>query len=52
MGELAELHRFNAWANRSLLAGVRQLSAARVEEQREGSEQFVVKGYVGANGRT
>jgi uncharacterized damage-inducible protein DinB len=36
MEELAELHRFNAWANRGLLAGVRQLSAAQVEERREG----------------
>jgi uncharacterized damage-inducible protein DinB len=36
MEELAELHRFNAWANRSLLAGVRQLAPGQLEEQREG----------------
>jgi uncharacterized damage-inducible protein DinB len=36
MNELIELHRFNAWANRSLLAGVRQLSAAQLEERRDG----------------
>jgi uncharacterized damage-inducible protein DinB len=36
MDELAELHRFNAWANRSLLGGVRQLSAEQLEEQRDG----------------
>jgi uncharacterized damage-inducible protein DinB len=36
MEELAELHRFNAWANRSLLAGVRRLSAGQLEERQEG----------------
>lgn len=36
MEELTELHRFNLWANRSLLAGVRQLSAEQVTEQRDG----------------
>lgn len=36
MEELAELHRFNGWANRSLLAGIRGLSAGQVDEQREG----------------
>jgi uncharacterized damage-inducible protein DinB len=36
MEELAELHRFNAWANRSLLAGVRQLSGGQMEERRDG----------------
>jgi uncharacterized damage-inducible protein DinB len=41
MEELAELHRFNAWANRSLLAGVRQLSAEQLDEQREGMYETV-----------
>lgn len=36
MDELVELHRFNAWANRSLLAGVRKLSAEQLEERQEG----------------
>jgi uncharacterized damage-inducible protein DinB len=36
MEELAELHRFNAWANRSLLVGIRQLSAEQLEEQQDG----------------
>jgi uncharacterized damage-inducible protein DinB len=36
MEELAELHRFNAWANRSLLAAVRQLDPAQLSEQRDG----------------
>jgi|SRR5215472_6819180 len=36
MEELAELHRFNVWANRSLLAGVRRLAAEQLEEQQEG----------------
>ncbi len=36
MEELAELHRFNAWANRSLLAGVRRLSAEQLEERQDG----------------
>jgi uncharacterized damage-inducible protein DinB len=36
MDELAELHRFNAWANASLLAGVRQLRAEQLTEQRDG----------------
>jgi uncharacterized damage-inducible protein DinB len=34
--ELGELHRFNAWANRSLLAGVRQLRPEQLEERQEG----------------
>lgn len=34
--ELAELHRFNAWANRSLLAGVRRLDPAQLDAQRDG----------------
>jgi len=41
MEELAELHRFNAWANRSLLAGVRQLSAEQLDEQPEGMYETV-----------
>jgi uncharacterized damage-inducible protein DinB len=41
MDELAELHRFNAWANRSLLAGVRQLSAEQLDEQRDGMYETV-----------
>lgn len=36
MEELAELHRFNAWANRSLLDGIRQLTPEQLEQQREG----------------
>jgi uncharacterized damage-inducible protein DinB len=36
-----ELYRFNAWANRSLLAGVRQLSAGQLDEQREGMYETV-----------
>src|SRR3981081_2365648 len=36
MSELRELHRFNAWANRSLLDGVRQLRAEQLEERQEG----------------
>jgi uncharacterized damage-inducible protein DinB len=36
MEELAELHRFNAWANRSLLAGIRRLSAEQLEERQDG----------------
>jgi uncharacterized damage-inducible protein DinB len=36
MEELAELHRFNVWANRSLLAGVRQLTGEQLDEQQEG----------------
>jgi uncharacterized damage-inducible protein DinB len=36
MDELAELHRFNAWANRSLLAGIRQLGPEQLEERQDG----------------
>jgi uncharacterized damage-inducible protein DinB len=36
MEELAELHRFNGWANRSLLAGVRRLGADQLDEQQDG----------------
>jgi uncharacterized damage-inducible protein DinB len=36
MEELAELHRFNAWANRGLLAQVRRLSADQVTERQDG----------------
>ena len=36
MSDLAELHRFNAWANRSLLDGIRQLTPEQLEQQREG----------------
>jgi len=48
MEELAELHRFNAWANRSLLAGVRQLRTAQLEERQEGMYDSVqgVLGHV------
>jgi uncharacterized damage-inducible protein DinB len=46
MEELAELHRFNAWANRSLLAGVRQLSAEQLEERRDGMYDSV-RGVLG-----
>jgi uncharacterized damage-inducible protein DinB len=35
VSELAELHRFNAWANRSLLAGVRRLQPEQLEERQE-----------------
>lgn len=33
--ELAELHRFNAWANRNLLAGVGRLPPERLDQQWE-----------------
>jgi uncharacterized damage-inducible protein DinB len=36
MHELAELHRFNAWANRGLLAALRQLSQDQLEDRLEG----------------
>jgi uncharacterized damage-inducible protein DinB len=36
VSELGELHRFNAWANRSLLAGVKQLQPEQLEERQEG----------------
>jgi uncharacterized damage-inducible protein DinB len=36
MQELAELHRFNAWANRRLLAAVRRLEPELLQERREG----------------
>jgi uncharacterized damage-inducible protein DinB len=36
MEELAELHRFNAWANRRLLAAVRQLEPDQLKARREG----------------
>jgi uncharacterized damage-inducible protein DinB len=32
--ELAELHRFSAWANRGLLAGVRRLAPSQLDERR------------------
>ena len=41
MDELAELHRFNAWANGSLLAGVRKLSAEQLDERRDGMYETV-----------
>ena len=36
MEDLAELHRFNAWANRSLLSGVRQLTPEQLDDQQDG----------------
>ncbi|HKF76159.1 MAG TPA: DinB family protein [Candidatus Dormibacteraeota bacterium] len=36
MDELAALHRFNAWANRSLLAGLRRLRPDQLDEQQDG----------------
>jgi uncharacterized damage-inducible protein DinB len=42
MEELAELHRFNAWANRRLLAAVRQLEPERLHERREGMYNTIV----------
>src|SRR6266545_1477756 len=42
MTELAELHRFNAWANRNLLAGVRQLRADQLEERQDGMYNSVL----------
>jgi uncharacterized damage-inducible protein DinB len=36
VSELRELHRFNAWANRSLLAGVGKLRPEQLEERQEG----------------
>ena len=43
MEELAELHRFNVWANRNLLAGVRRLSAEQLDEQRDGMYDPILK---------
>lgn len=34
--ELAELHRFNAWANRRLLSSIRRLEPQQLVERREG----------------
>ena len=42
MHELVELHRFNAWANRTLLAGVRQLEPGQLRERREGMYNTVL----------
>ena len=36
MHELAELHRFNAWANNRLLAAARRLGPEQLEERRDG----------------
>ncbi len=41
MEELVEMHRFNAWANRSLLAGVRRLSAEQLDERRDGMYETI-----------
>jgi uncharacterized damage-inducible protein DinB len=46
MEELAELHRFNAWANRSLLAGVRRLSAEQLEQRDDGMYESI-RGVLG-----
>jgi uncharacterized damage-inducible protein DinB len=46
MEELTELHRFNAWANRSLLAGVRRLSAEQLDERQDGMYDSV-RGVLG-----
>jgi uncharacterized damage-inducible protein DinB len=35
VNELAELHRFNTWANRSLIAGLRKLSVEQLDERPE-----------------
>jgi uncharacterized damage-inducible protein DinB len=40
--ELAELHRFNAWANRRLLAAVRRLEPAQLRERRDGMYNTIV----------
>jgi uncharacterized damage-inducible protein DinB len=42
MVELEELHRFNAWANRSLLAGVRQLRTDQLTERQDGMHDTVL----------
>jgi uncharacterized damage-inducible protein DinB len=42
MQELAELHRFNAWANRRLLDGVRRLEPEQLRERREGMYNTVL----------
>jgi uncharacterized damage-inducible protein DinB len=42
MSDLAELHRFNAWANRRLLAGVRQLPPDQLEEVRDGMYRSIL----------
>src|SRR5437879_4040028 len=36
MEELAELHRFNAWANRNLIAAARRLQPEQLDERRDG----------------
>ena len=40
--DVAELHRFNAWANRRLLAGVRQLSPEQLDEQQDGMYRTIL----------
>src|SRR5262249_7383839 len=42
MEELAELHRFNAWANRNLLDGIRKLTAEQLEERQDGMYNSVI----------
>jgi uncharacterized damage-inducible protein DinB len=46
MNQIAELHRFNAWANRSLLTGLRQLTPTQLVEQQEGMYRTIL-GVVG-----
>jgi uncharacterized damage-inducible protein DinB len=46
MNQIAELHRFNAWANRSLLTGLRQLSAEQLVDQQEGMYRTIL-GVIG-----
>ena len=42
MDELAELHRFNAWANANLLAAVRRLTPEQLDEQRDGMYRSIL----------
>ena len=42
MEELAELHRFNAWANRNLLDGITKLTAEQLEVKQDGMYSSVM----------
>jgi uncharacterized damage-inducible protein DinB len=42
MQELAELHRFNSWANANLLGAVRLLAPQQVTERREGMYESIL----------
>lgn len=42
MTELAELYRFNVWANRNLMAGVRKLRPDQLQECRDGMYRSII----------